>query len=69
MSTANLHYGCGLACNATCCVVFYITDLKDGALRTVGVTATVFATWFGSETVLGISSEFFKTASVLGGVL
>ncbi len=37
MSTSNLHYGCGLACNATCCVVFYITDLKDGALRTVGV--------------------------------
>lgn len=24
------------------------------------VTATVFATWFGSETVLGISSEFLK---------
>ncbi len=31
------------------------------------VTATVFATWFGSETVLGISSTFIKEG--LGGIV
>jgi solute:Na+ symporter, SSS family len=31
------------------------------------VTATVFATWFGSETVLGISSTFIKDG--LGGIV
>ena len=31
------------------------------------VTATVFATWFGSETVLGISSEFVEKG--LGGIV
>ena len=31
------------------------------------VTATVFATWFGSETVLGIPASFLKDG--LGGVV
>lgn len=31
------------------------------------VTATVFATWFGSETVLGVSSEFLEGG--LGGIV
>ncbi|TAN73181.1 MAG: sodium:solute symporter, partial [Gallionella sp.] len=31
------------------------------------VTATVFATWFGAETVLGISATFVKEG--LGGVV
>lgn len=31
------------------------------------VTATVFATWFGSETVLGISSTFVEEG--LGGIV
>jgi len=35
-------------------------DIAGRALRMYVVTATVFATWFGSETVLGISSTFVK---------
>lgn len=50
----------------------YVSSSKDYALagRSLPmyvVTATVFATWFGSETVLGISSTFVKEG--LGGVV
>ncbi|MDB5730004.1 MAG: sodium:solute symporter, partial [Noviherbaspirillum sp.] len=43
----------------------YVNNSKDfavagRALPMYVVTATVFATWFGSETVLGISSTFVK---------
>src|SRR5450830_792608 len=45
----------------------YVNNSKDYAvagrsLPMYVVTATVFATWFGSEAVLGISSRFFKGA-------
>jgi SSS family solute:Na+ symporter len=50
----------------------YVNNSKDfavagRALPMYVVTATVFATWFGSETVLGISSTFVKEG--LGGVV
>jgi SSS family transporter len=50
----------------------YVNNSKDYAvagrsLPMYVVTATVFATWFGSETVLGISSTFVKEG--LGGVV
>jgi SSS family solute:Na+ symporter len=50
----------------------YVKSSKDFAvagrsLPMYVVTATVFATWFGSETVLGISSTFVKEG--LGGVV
>ncbi len=43
----------------------YVNNSKDfaiagRALPMYVVTATVFATWFGSETVLGIPSTFLK---------
>ena len=50
----------------------YVNNSKDyaiagRALPMYVVTATVFATWFGSETVLGIPSTFLKEG--LGGVV
>ena len=50
----------------------YVNNSKDyaiagRALPMYVVTATVFATWFGSETVLGIPSAFLKEG--LGGVV
>ena len=34
--------------------------LADGRFNSVVVAATVFATWFGAETVLGIPATFLK---------
>ena len=61
-------FGRASACGPRCRVkTRRITWSPGAACRCYIITATVFATWFGSETVLGIPAKFLSEG--LGGII